>query len=140
MSDFYTLDEVAEIVGMHIRTVRNFVRDGRLPATRIGKQYRVAAEDLSKLTGQPATAYRPDGRHRHVETSAVVEIDAIDRNTSQRITTMVMAAAGSRGGDGPPLRIQTSYDETRARLKVMVMGGIDDTVALLKAVKALAEP
>jgi excisionase family DNA binding protein len=139
MSDFYTLDEVAKIVGVHIRTVRNFVRDGRLPATRIGKQYRVAAEDLSKLTGQPATAYRPDGRHRHVETSAVVEIDAIDRDTSQRITTMVMAAAGSRS-EGPPLRIQTSYDETRARLKVMVMGGIDDTVALLKAVNALAEP
>lgn len=137
MSTFYSLEQVAGQLGVHIRTVRNFVRDGKLPAIRIGKQYRVAAADLVKLTGQPVTAFCPDGRHRHVEASSVVEIDAIDPDTSYRVTAMLMGAANSRTG-GPPLRVQTAYDETRARLKVVVMGSAEDTIAILKSVNALA--
>jgi excisionase family DNA binding protein len=140
MSAYYSIDQVAEQLGVHVRTVRNFVRDGRLAASRVGKQYRIAAEDLAKLTGRPATAFQPDGMHRHIEVSSIVEVDAIDPDTVSRLTAMLMGAAGSRDGSGPPLRVQTSYDESRARLKVVLMGAIDDTTAMLKAVKALAEP
>ncbi len=140
MSTYYSIEQVAERLGLHVRTVRNFVHDGRLTATRVGKQYRIASEDLAKLMGRPATAFQPDGMHRHVAVSSIVEIDAIDRDTTNRITTMLMAAANSRDGSGPPLRVQTLYDEERARLKVVVMGSIEDTSAMLKAVKALAEP
>ena len=137
MSEFYSIEQVAEHLGVHVRTVRNFVRDGRLAATKVGKQYRIAAEDLAKLTGRPV---RPVGRHRHVEVSSIVEVDAIDRPTTDRLTTMLMASANSRDGSGPPLRVQTLYDEERARLKVIITGALDDTTALLKAVKALTEP
>jgi excisionase family DNA binding protein len=135
MSDFYSIEQVAEQLGVHVRTVRNFVRDGRLPATRIGKQYRIAAGDLAKLTGRA----RPADRHRHVEASSIVEIDVIDPETTSRLTNMLMGAANSRDGSGPPLRVQTMYDEERARLKIIIIGALDDTTALLKAIKALTE-
>lgn len=134
MSAFYSIEQVAEQLGVHVRTVRNFVRDGRLAATKVGKQYRIAAEDLVKLTGRA----RP--RHRHVETSSIVEIDVIDPETTSRLTAMLMGAANSRDSSGPPLRVQTMYDDERARLKIIIIGAIDDTTALLKAIKALAEP
>ena len=41
----YSLDQVAERLGLHVRTVRAYVRTGRLKAIRIGKQYRVAREE-----------------------------------------------------------------------------------------------
>ena len=136
MTEFYSIDQVAVQLGVHVRTVRNFVRDGRLLATRIGKQYRIAAEDLAKLTGRPAIGER----RRHVEVSSIVEIDVIDPDTTSRLTAMLMGAANSRDGSGPPLRVQTMYDEERAHLKIIIMGAIDDTAAMLKAVKALTEP
>lgn len=136
MSSYYSIEQVAEHLGIHIRTVRNFVRDGRLLATRVGKQYRIAAEDLAKLTGRA----RPAERRRRVEVSSIVEIDVIDPDTTSRLTNMLMGAANSRDGSGPPLRVQTMYDEERARLKIIVTGAIDDTTAMLKAIKALAEP
>ncbi len=49
----YSVEEVAARLGLHVRTVRNYVRDGRLKAVRIGKQYRIAAADLEELTGRP---------------------------------------------------------------------------------------
>ncbi len=59
--ELYSVEQVAERLGLHVRTVRNYVRDGRLKAVRIGKQYRIAREDLDALTGQKAAA---SGRNR----------------------------------------------------------------------------
>jgi excisionase family DNA binding protein len=77
--DLYSVEQVAELLGLHVRTVRLYVREGRLEAVRIGKQYRIARKDLEKLTGRPAASFEPEPvrRNRHVEVSSIVEIDAI---------------------------------------------------------------
>ena len=46
--DLYSVEQVAAQLGLHVRTVRNYVRDGRLKAVRIGKQYRIAREHLGR--------------------------------------------------------------------------------------------
>ncbi len=52
-----------------------------------------------------------------------------------RLTNTLMAAANSpRKREGPPLRIETMYDERRSRLKVIVVGGIDANIYLLKLI------
>ena len=53
---FYSVEQVASQLGLHVRTVRNYVRDGRLKGVRIGKQYRIARADLDALTGHRAPA------------------------------------------------------------------------------------
>ena len=55
-NDMYSVEQVAELLGLHVRTVRGYIRDGRLRAVRIGKQYRIARADLDALTGRPAPA------------------------------------------------------------------------------------
>jgi len=52
--DLYSVERVADLLNLHVRTVRNYVREGRLKAVRIGKQYRIAREDLEAMTGRPA--------------------------------------------------------------------------------------
>lgn len=62
---WFSVDEVAQALGLQPRTVRNYIRDGRLPAVRIGKQYRIAAADFAALTGSalpPATSAVPAAR------------------------------------------------------------------------------
>ena len=49
--DLYSVEQVANLLDLHVRTVRNYVREGRLKAVRIGKQYRIAREDLEAMTG-----------------------------------------------------------------------------------------
>lgn len=127
----YTLDQVAERLGRHVRTVRAYVRDGRLGAVRIGKQYRVAPADLEALTGALPR------RTRHAKASCIVEIDALPPETAGCIATTLTASAQSRSPDDQPLRIDTIYDEERARLKVIVTGGLLTTASLLKFVEML---
>ncbi|WP_141724717.1 helix-turn-helix domain-containing protein, partial [Streptomyces niveus] len=54
--ELYSVGEVAERLGLHVRTVRNYVRDGRLKAVRIGKQYRISRADFEALTSTPDSA------------------------------------------------------------------------------------
>jgi len=135
----YSVEQVAGLLGLHVRTIRGYVRDGRLQAVRIGKQYRIARDDLEALTGHPvATAAETTSRHFHVEVSSIVQIDAISPERSSRVSTHLMAAANGRGAD-EPLRVQTIYDEERARLKIIVLGDTQTTAALLQLIGTLVE-
>ncbi|MET9211270.1 MULTISPECIES: helix-turn-helix domain-containing protein [unclassified Nocardia] len=128
----YSVEQVADLLGLHVRTVRSYVRDGKLPAARIGKQYRIAHDDLEAFTGLPITAPRtPETTGTHADASCIVEIDAVDRTTADRITTLLTSAAGTRGPGGTPLRVDTAYDPARSRLKVILLGGLADTARLL---------
>ncbi len=57
--ELYSVEQVAERLGLHVKTVRNYVREGRLKAVRIGKQYRIARQDLEAMTGRSEPAPEP---------------------------------------------------------------------------------
>jgi excisionase family DNA binding protein len=140
-SRLYSVEQVAEQLGLHVKTVRGYVRAGRLPAVRIGKQYRIASEDLEALTGRPAPGPLRETvrRQRHVEVSSIVEIDAIGADAASRVTNSLLAAAKGRGAADGPLRIETLYDEERARLKIVVIGELRATATLFELVRVLLE-
>ena len=76
---------MADRLGLHVKTVRHYVRDGRLKAVRIGKQYRIARADLEALTGvRRRRSIRSVRAHRHVEVSSIVEIEAVGSETANR--------------------------------------------------------
>lgn len=140
--EFHSAEQVAEMLGLHVRTVRNYVRDGRLKAVRIGKQYRIAPEDLDAFTGLPRSAARDSvGRHRHIEVSSIVEVDAVDPETASRVSNGLTGAAQGRhkGGVDEPVRVNAIYYPERARLKVIVTGGIVPTTQLLGLIDLILE-
>ena len=139
--DLYSAEEVADRLGLHVRTVRNYVRDGKLKAVRIGKQYRIAREDLATLTGRSASApaVQTVSGDRHVEVSSFVQIDAIGREAANRVTNGIMSAVKGRDAREEPLCVDTIYDEERERLKVIVTGSISTTASLLKLIAVYAD-
>ncbi|WP_410642269.1 helix-turn-helix domain-containing protein [Amycolatopsis sp. lyj-346] len=135
--DVFSVEQVAAKLGLHVRTVRNYVRDGRLKAVRIGKQYRITAEDLAAFTGLPVAerAAVPAA-----ELSGVVEIDGVDRAAADRIATMVVASVnGPRDGGERPLRVETIYDGERATMKIIVLGDLAAGADLLRWVASITE-
>lgn len=132
--DMYSVQQVADLLGLHVRTVRGYIRSGRLRAVRIGKQYRIAHADLGALTGAPTSA-----RHATVDASSIVQIEGIDRAGADRLGTLVLAAAQSHSGAAPPLRVQTVHDERRHRMRIVILGGLADTAELLHLLAAVVD-
>ncbi|MFD3974032.1 helix-turn-helix domain-containing protein [Streptomyces cyaneofuscatus] len=137
--ELYSIGEVAERLGLHVRTVRNYVRDGRLKAVRIGKQYRISRADFEALTGSPSAAPADAGR-AHLEVSSIVQIDAIGPEAAHRLSTFVTASARSPRDAPDPLRVQTVHDRERARMKIVILGGAAATAELLHLIDGVLGP
>ncbi|MFJ7327785.1 helix-turn-helix domain-containing protein [Streptomyces cyaneofuscatus] len=137
--ELYSIGEVAERLGLHVRTVRNYVRDGRLKAVRIGKQYRISRADFEALTGSPSTDSADVGRG-HLEVSSIVQIDAIGPEAAHRLSTFVTASAQSPRDAPDPLRVQTVHDRERARMKIVILGGAAATAELLHLIDGVIGP
>lgn len=140
----YSVEQVAELLDLHVKTVRGYVRDGKLKAVRIGKQYRIAREDLEAFTGGsvPRLAREDAARQRRAEANTIVQIDAVDFDTMSRLTGLLSSVAQGRDHTdrtSPPLRVHTVYDEQRASLKVVLLGGLEDTAELLNLTAQLLE-
>ena len=135
----YSVDEVAGILGLHVRTVRGYVRDGRLKAVRIGKQYRITEADLQTFTGgalhEPHTVLAP----AEVSVTAIVHIAGAGRRLMDRVSTHAVAAAATASNDRPRLDIHTIYDESRDDLRVVIFGDADEAAAMVSLINTLAK-
>ena len=132
----YTVDQVAERLNLHAKTIRRYIRDGRLKAKRIGKEYRVSRIDLDEFAGAPSS--EPVNRTRQVTVSSIVDVDAISPGDSHRITTLLMAALNSRKGEPDYPRVDTIYYEERGRLRITITAGAPLTCDLIRMVESLA--
>lgn len=49
------VEEVAELFGMHPRTIRRYIREGKLRANKIGGEWRISKEDVEMFMGKKIT-------------------------------------------------------------------------------------
>lgn len=133
----YTVLEVANLLDLHVKTVRNYVREGKLKSTKVGKQYRIAQEDLSAFLGQtptePIKAPAPT-----MDVSAIAQLEGVSRALADRIAILLQAAANGRR-EATPMRVETIYNPETSRLKIIVVGDTEAAVGILQFAQSLLE-
>ncbi|MET7706979.1 helix-turn-helix domain-containing protein [Micromonospora sp. NPDC005413] len=132
--EMYSVEQVADRLDLHVRTVRGYIRSGRLRAVRIGKQYRITAGDLDAFTGQTRAVTTTAGP---AEVSSIVQIDGVDRAAADRLGTLMLASANTGHDQAHPLRVQTVHDEERRRMKIIILGDPAATAELLHLLDAV---
>jgi len=135
----YTVEEVAERLSVHVKTVRRMIRDGRLRAKRIGKAYRIPRASLDEVAGSASTEGADVPRTRQVIASTIVDVDAIGPKDSDRITTLVMAGLNARKDEGEVPRVDSVYYADHGRLRIMITASPAIAADLLRAISALVE-
>jgi excisionase family DNA binding protein len=142
-SALLSVEQVAEILTLNVRTVRNYVRSGALKATRIGKQYRIGRADLETFTGRPGESHderglSPGGR---VEVSSVINLEGVSAALASRLTNMLVATANALRSLEQPVAVSTTYDVQLDRMRVLLAADLKSTRDFLSMINAvLAEP
>ena len=136
-SNLYSAEQVAEMLNLHVKTVRRYVRDGRLKAKRIGKEYRITRADLEAFAGEVRPAEKEVPRTRHVIASSIVDVDAISTRESDRVTTMIMASLNARRGEGDFPRVDSIYYPEQGRLRVTITASLVLTCELMQMIDVL---
>ena len=107
---YLTTQEVAGILKVRVETVRSYIKRGRLPAVKLGRDYRIAAADVQRLLqprlGETAVAYQIEPQIRHgLMGIAPVEVAAVDlpsAEPAQPAAEFDVWAVTRRMAAGPP--------------------------------------
>lgn len=133
--EVYTVEQFAERLKLHPKTVLRFIREGRVRAVKVGKSYRILRSDLEAMTGaQPA---RADARSARV--TAIVDLDDIEPARAQRLATMLSSVRMGAEARPDPMNITIAHDPARDTVKVVMVGQPEDVAAMLRIVQALNE-
>lgn len=131
-----TVEEAAERLKLHAKTVLRAIRDGRLRATRVGKSYRILAGDLDAFAGVPARTATSGGE---AWITTIVDIPDIGPELAQKWARTVTNALNARPPGGPPLRADVIHEPERNHLKIIVTGPPGDVINLMNLVRVWLE-
>lgn len=132
-----TVEQAAEQLKLHPKTVLRYIRNGRLPATRIGKSYRIDRAKLDEFAG--VVSSHSDAAN-DVRTMCIVDIPRIAPERAERIATLLHAAAMTGDSKTSPLQINTAFDPLAKCLKVVVIGSPSDAAKLLEMLQLQLGP
>ena len=152
---FYTIDQIAEILGMHHRTIRKFITEGKLRANKVGKQWRISGHDLSlfmednnvniksnnKLENEKIEFSTGDidsnNKTNKINISTVIDINEVDMDEHKRISNMLLALMNSKDSKISNSTINIKYYKNDKNLKVMLWGDIEFTNAMLDFISTI---
>ena len=145
---FYSAAEVAEILGIHQKTVQRFIREGKLNANKIGRAWKIHVDDLKeyshaelapaqnkdKKKGYPESADKPVDER--VSVSAVIELkNAADREVS-RITNTLIAVLNGKDPSWGKTRYDYIYQPETGTARFILYG----KPAFIASIMKMLEP
>ena len=153
---FYTIDQVAEILGIHHKTVRKFIKEGKLNANKLGKQWRISPLDLERFTKvedsideSEAISYDEEIElsnnelnfevKNEIKVSSVIDLEGIDSDEYSRISNMLLAVMNCKNDSLQKNTINIKYSKNVNRLRVMLWANINTTKEVLDVIEMLRE-
>ena len=154
---FYTIDQIAEILGMHHKTIRKFITEGKLRANKVGKQWRISGHDLSlfmednnvniknnnKLESEKIEFSTGDvdsnNKTSKINVSTVIDINEVDIDEHRRISNTILALMNSKDSKMSNSTINIKYYKSDKNLKVMLWGNIKFTNEMLDFISSIIE-
>ncbi len=133
--EVYTVEQFAERLNLHPKTVRRFIREGRLRAVKVGRSYRILRSDLEAMAG----VYRSAEPASNVRVTSIVDLEGVDSHRADRLSAMLSASRMGILGHPDPVAITVAYDPTARRVKIVIVGAPDDTAMLLRLIQTFAE-
>jgi excisionase family DNA binding protein len=150
--EVYTVEQFAERLKLHPKTVLRFIKDGRLRAVKVGKSYRILRTEMEAtmtgfspedFRGVVGKAFRGRLETRTARSDArvtsIVDLSDIAPDLAERMARMLPAARTGQRAHAEAMNIEVIYDPPRRHLKVLIVGSPGDTAAMLKMVEVLAE-
>ncbi len=153
---FYNIDQVAEILGMHHKTIRKFITEGKLGASKVGKQWRISNESLNTFMEQKVSAdnkqveadeeikisaseSNPSVIRPKINVSTVIEVNEVCKEQYMRISNTLIAVMNSKDPSLGNSTINMKYNEREDRLKIMLWGTMKFTEEMLSTVSLLTD-
>lgn len=65
--DYYTPQQVADKLQLTVRTIWSYIRNGKLPASKLGREYRISEEQLDRFMKSSEVSTKEKGGQPEIE-------------------------------------------------------------------------
>jgi excisionase family DNA binding protein len=139
--DYYTVEQIADMLDIHPKTIQRYIREGRLKAAKVGRSWRVNGHDLSLFvegtkTAAPGLEIPMDP---HVIASSVIDIQSVDKDNAIRIMNTLTAALNTKPTEYGQSTLQCQYIQREAMVRVTLWGDIRFMAVMMDTIIALTE-
>ena len=122
MEKYLSVEQVSQIIGMHPKTVARFIREGKLQANKVGKEWRISGHDLSVFVEGQAKTEKRKVPAELWRVSAVACIPGARKEEAMRIANTLNAVLMSKDKSVGNSSLTTQYIEDERQLRVMLWG------------------
>ena len=142
---YYTVEQIADMLSIHPKTIQRYIREGKLLAGKIGKSWRITGHDLSvfiesmkdmdSLAGGSSKSPIKD----KIRISSVVDISVHNMDNVLRIVNTLTAVINSKPPEYGNSSMHTQYIQEENKLRLTLWGGISFMEVILDAVSTLTQ-
>lgn len=139
--DYYTVEQISDMLSIHPKTIQRYIREGKMRATKIGKSWRVTGHDLSFFiegNGDEMLDSRNRRTHR-VIASSVIDIIVDGKGDAIRIMNTLTAASNAKPPEYGQSSMQSQYSERENMVRVTLWGDVHFMAAMLDTIASLTE-
>lgn len=143
---FYSINQAAEILNIHPKTLGRYIREKRIHAGKIGKSWRITEDDLQVFINKnlkPQTGGEnltgatnaPDIDQPRIKVTSVIDIQVKSQDEANRIANTMTALLNSKDPSMGMSRFHSVYDPTQSLVKLVIWGSpklISDLLVLLE--------
>lgn len=123
MKEYYTVEQVADMLSLHPKTVQRYIREGKLRANKIGKSWNITKHDLNVFTKKEDSGEETNSKEKTM-VSSVVDIFVDDLEDSSRIVNALTATLNCKPQEYGHALMHTQYLECENKLRITLCGNI----------------
>lgn len=127
--NMYSVTELSDILDLHPKTVRRFIREGKIKGTKIGRSWKVHQSDLRQYTHSELTnevkdevVYSPADNPDRITVSAVIEIWEKNSDEASRISNSLIALLNTKDPSWGKTRYDFIYQPEVGKARFILYG------------------
>ena len=141
--NYYTVEQISQMLSIHPKTVQRYIREGRLRAAKIGKSWRVSGHDLSVFvegcdiasTGKASK----NAADKHIVASSVIDIDVDSKDEAIRIVNTLTAAMNVKPPEYGQSSMHAQFLESEYKVRITLWGNVKFMSAILNAIEVVTD-
>lgn len=136
---WFSVEQAADMLRLHPKTMRRYITEGKLRANKVGKQYRISGHDLSLfIEGRDAELELSEQFVPSIDVSAVVDVSVRGRDEADKIESMLIAALNSKDPSYGTSSANVQRSAGGSKVRVMLWGTPRFISAILECITAIS--
>jgi excisionase family DNA binding protein len=140
---YFSVEQIAQMLHIHKKTIQRYIREGKIRATKIGKSWRVSGHDLTRFTeGHSKDTEESSSDHpvkERTKASSVIDIQVSGKDEAMRIINTITAVMNVKPREIGQASMHSQFMEQDNMVRMTLWGSVQFLSVMVSTLETLIE-